>query len=86
MPATSLRCRSCATEYALEDGDTVVIDVEARTLSVELSDDELGARLARWSSPPPRYTNGVFAKYAALVSSASEGAVTRAQPAAYTQT
>ena len=47
---------------------------------------ELTERLARWSPPPPRYTNGVFAKYAALVSSASEGAVTRAQPAAYTQT
>jgi dihydroxy-acid dehydratase len=63
-----------------------VIDVEARTLSVELSDDELDARLARWSPPPPRYETGVFAKYAALVSSASEGAVTRAQPAPYTQT
>ena len=62
----------------VEDGDTVVIDVEARTLSVELSDDELQARLAKWSPPPPRYENGVFAKYAALVSSASEGAITRA--------
>ena len=62
---------------ALEDGDTVVIDVEARTLSVELSEDELAARLARWSPPRPRYEDGVFAKYAALVSSASEGAVTR---------
>ena len=62
---------------ALQDGDTVVIDVEARTLSVELSDDELAARLARWRPPPPRYESGVFAKYAALVSSASEGAVTR---------
>jgi dihydroxy-acid dehydratase len=62
---------------ALQDGDTVVIDVEARTLSVELSDDELAARLERWSPPPPRYATGVFAKYAALVSSASEGAVTQ---------
>ena len=62
---------------ALEDGDMVVIDVEARTLSVELSEDELAARLARWSPPRPRYEDGVFAKYAALVSSASEGAVTR---------
>jgi dihydroxy-acid dehydratase len=62
----------------VEDGDTVVIDVEARTLSVELSDDEMQARLAKWSPPPPRYENGVFAKYAALVSSASEGAITRA--------
>jgi dihydroxy-acid dehydratase len=62
---------------ALVDGDTIVLDVEARTLSVELSDDELAARLANWSPPPPRYSSGVFAKYAALVSSASAGAVTR---------
>jgi dihydroxy-acid dehydratase len=62
---------------ALREGDTVVIDVEARELRVELSDDELAARLADWSPPPPRYSEGVFAKYAALVSSASEGAVTR---------
>jgi dihydroxy-acid dehydratase len=64
---------------ALRDGDTVVVDVEARELRVELSDDELAARLADWSPPEPRYTSGVFAKYAALVSSASEGAVTRAR-------
>jgi dihydroxy-acid dehydratase len=62
---------------ALQDGDVVVIDVEARELRVELSDDELAARLADWPAPEPRYTKGVFAKYAALVSSASEGAVTR---------
>ncbi|HET9213481.1 MAG TPA: dihydroxy-acid dehydratase [Gaiellaceae bacterium] len=63
---------------ALRDGDTVVVDVEARELRVELSDDEIAARLAEWTAPAPRYTSGVFAKYAALVSSASEGAVTRA--------
>jgi dihydroxy-acid dehydratase len=62
---------------ALEEGDQVVVDVEARELRVELSDDELAARLAAWAPPPPRYTEGVFAKYAALVSSPSEGAVTR---------
>ena len=62
---------------ALEDGDIVVIDVEARELRVELAEDELAARLRSWTAPPPRYTEGVFAKYAALVSSASEGAVTR---------
>ena len=61
---------------ALQDGDTIVIDVEARELRVELSEDELAARLRDWAPPPPRYTSGVFAKYAALVSSASEGAVT----------
>ena len=65
---------------ALEEGDIVVIDVEARELRVELSNDEIAARLADWSPPPPRYTEGVFAKYAALVSSASEGAVTRPSP------
>ena len=63
---------------ALEEGDTVVMDVEARELRVELSADEIETRLRAWSPPPPRYTEGVFAKYAALVSSASEGAVTRA--------
>ena len=62
---------------ALREGDTVVIDVEAGQLHVELSDDELAARLADWRPPPPRYESGVLAKYAALVSSASEGAVTR---------
>jgi dihydroxy-acid dehydratase len=61
----------------LEDGDVVVVDVEARELRVELSDDELATRLGTWSAPPPRYATGVLAKYAALVSSASEGAVTK---------
>jgi dihydroxy-acid dehydratase len=62
---------------ALRDGDTIVLDVEARELRVELSDDEIAARLRDWTPPLPRYTEGVFAKYAALVASASEGAVTR---------
>jgi len=63
---------------ALREGDQVVVDVDARELRVELSDDELAARLRDWTPPPPRHTSGVFAKYAALVSSASEGAITRA--------
>jgi dihydroxy-acid dehydratase len=62
---------------ALRDGDTVVVDAEAQELRVELSDDELAERLRDWRAPEPRYTTGVLAKYAALVSSASEGAVTR---------
>jgi dihydroxy-acid dehydratase len=62
---------------ALQDGDTVVIDVDAQELRVELSDDEIAARLADWQPPEPRYESGVLAKYASLVSSASEGAVTR---------
>ena len=65
---------------ALQNGDTVVIDVEARELRVELTESELAARLRDWTPPAPRYTDGVFAKYAALVSSASEGAVTRPVP------
>jgi dihydroxy-acid dehydratase len=63
---------------ALQEGDTIAIDVRAREIRVELSDDEIAARLRDWTPPAPRYTSGVFAKYAALVSSASEGAVTRA--------
>lgn len=61
---------------ALRDGDTIVIDVASRRLSVELSDAELQTRLATWTAPAPRYTTGVLAKYARLVSSASTGAVT----------
>ncbi|HEY8460830.1 MAG TPA: dihydroxy-acid dehydratase [Blastocatellia bacterium] len=64
---------------ALREGDVIVIDIEKRRLDVELSDDEIKARLAEWKSPPPRYASGVFHKYAALVSSASEGAITRAE-------
>jgi dihydroxy-acid dehydratase len=62
---------------ALREGDIIKLDIEARRLDVELSDDELRARLDDWTAPPPRYTEGVLAKYAALVSQASEGAVTR---------
>ena len=62
---------------ALREGDMIVFDVEARELRVELSEDEIAARLRDWTPPRPRYTTGVLAKYASLVSSASEGAVTR---------
>ena len=61
---------------ALADGDTVVFDINARRLDVELGAEEIGRRLATWHEPEPRYKTGVFAKYARLVSSASEGAVT----------
>ena len=61
----------------VQDGDMIEFDIEARELRVELSADEIEARLRDWSPPPPRYTTGVLAKYAALVSSASEGAITR---------
>ena len=60
---------------ALQEGDIVVIDVDKRALSVELSAQEMETRLKAWSAPPPRYTHGVMARYAALVSQANEGAV-----------
>ena len=61
----------------VRDGDAIVFDVDARRLDVEVSEQEMDARLRRWSAPAPRYASGVMAKYARLVSSASEGAVTR---------
>jgi len=60
----------------VQDGDIVEFDVEARELRLELSDDEIAARLRDWTPPEPRYTTGVLAKYARLVSSSSLGAVT----------
>jgi dihydroxy-acid dehydratase len=63
---------------ALHDGDIVVIDVENRSIDVELSDAVLSDRLRTWSPPPPRYSSGVMAKYARLVGSAATGAVTNA--------
>jgi dihydroxy-acid dehydratase len=61
---------------AVKNGDTVVIDVKRRRLDVELSAAEIRKRLKGWRTPRPRYTWGVLAKYARLVSSASGGAVT----------
>jgi dihydroxy-acid dehydratase len=60
----------------VEDGDEIVIDVDAKTLDLDVPADVLAERRARWTPPAPRYRGGVMAKYAALVSSASEGAVT----------
>ena len=60
----------------VEEGDPITIDVDARRVDLEVREDELASRLAAWSAPAPRYTRGVMAKYAALVSSASLGAVT----------
>jgi dihydroxy-acid dehydratase len=61
---------------AVKDGDQITIDIDARRLDVELSDEEIAKRVAAYESPEPRYKRGVMAKYAASVSSASEGAVT----------
>ncbi len=60
----------------VEEGDPIVIDVDRKALDLDVPADELARRRARWSAPEPRYPGGVMAKYAALVSSASEGAVT----------
>ena len=60
----------------VRDGDMIVMDVESRDLSVRLSDEELAPRRREWVAPPQRYTSGVMAKYAKLVSSAARGAVT----------
>jgi dihydroxy-acid dehydratase len=62
---------------AVRDGDMVRFDVNRRLLEVEISDDVLRQRMKEWKPPQPRYPTGVFAKYAALVSSASQGAITR---------
>ncbi len=62
---------------ALREGDIVTFDLEKRLLNVDLTDEEIKQRLADWTAPTPRYKTGVFAKYSALVSSASEGAITR---------
>ena len=63
---------------AVRDGDMIRFDVKERVLEVELSAEDLRQRMKEWTPPQPRYATGVFAKYAALVSSASQGAVTTA--------
>ncbi|MGH3075748.1 MAG: dihydroxy-acid dehydratase, partial [Gaiellales bacterium] len=60
----------------VQEGDEIVIDVEARRLDIAVSETVLAERRERWQAPPARYLGGVMAKYAALVSSASDGAVT----------
>jgi len=62
---------------AVRDGDTIVFDIAKRELNLDISREEMDARLRQWSPPPARYKTGVMAKYAKLVSSAAEGAVTR---------
>ncbi|OLT58699.1 dihydroxy-acid dehydratase [Moorena bouillonii] len=60
----------------VQEGDMITIDAHQRTLQLNLSDQELEQRRASWQPPKPRYTTGVLAKYATLVSSSSVGAVT----------
>jgi len=61
---------------AVREGDSITIDANAGVINLDVAPAELKRRLAAWKPPAPRYTSGVFAKYCALVSSASEGAVT----------
>jgi dihydroxy-acid dehydratase len=62
---------------ALRDGDEITLDADRRQISVALSDEEIARRVAAYEPPPPQYATGVLAKYAKLVSSADEGAITR---------
>jgi dihydroxy-acid dehydratase len=61
---------------AVRDGDTIELDIPSRRLSLAVPAAEISGRLASWTAPPARYTTGVLAKYARLVASASQGAVT----------
>jgi dihydroxy-acid dehydratase len=61
---------------AVEEGDTITIDIANRTIDVALTPEEIQKRMAKWKAPERRYKTGVFAKYVAAVSSASEGAIT----------
>jgi dihydroxy-acid dehydratase len=61
---------------AVEEGDEIVIDVDRKALDLMVDPAEIERRLAAWSPRPPNYAGGVLAKYAALVGSASSGAVT----------
>ena len=61
---------------AVREGDKITFDIPARTLTLEVSDEEIAARLKNWKAPEARYKRGVFAKYANSVSSASQGAIT----------
>ena len=61
----------------LQEGDIVTLDIPQRGLNVQLTAEQLADRRAAWQPLPPKYTSGVLAKYAKLVSSAAEGAVTR---------
>jgi dihydroxy-acid dehydratase len=61
---------------AIAEGDSISIDIAQRRIDIEVAPETLAKRLAGWQAPAPRYRSGVFAKYSALVSSASDGAIT----------
>ena len=60
----------------MHEGDSITIDAENRLLQLNVSEEEISSRRAKWQPPEPRYTRGVLAKYAKLVSTASKGATT----------
>jgi dihydroxy-acid dehydratase len=60
----------------VREGDRITIHPGDRTISLEAGDEEIVARLSRWKAPEPKYLRGVMGKYARLVGSASQGAVT----------
>jgi dihydroxy-acid dehydratase len=62
----------------IREGDRIVIDVTARTIDLDVDDDELARRRTEWKLPEPRYTSGVLAKYARLAQGAERGAITEA--------
>ena len=68
-------CARCSR--VIQEGDTITIDLDAATIDVDLSDAELASRLAALPNRPIPYRRGVLAKYARLVSSASQGAITQ---------
>jgi dihydroxy-acid dehydratase len=61
---------------AIHEGDRILIDAQKRKIEIEISDAEIARRMSQWKAPAGHYKTGVFAKYAALVSSAAEGAIT----------
>ncbi len=61
---------------AVEEGDIISLDIKKRTIDLDIPQNVLQDRLRKWSTPEPKYRSGVFAKYVALVGSASQGALT----------
>jgi dihydroxy-acid dehydratase len=62
----------------VEEGDSITVDADRGVVDLDIAPEELARRMAAWKPRAPRYRTGVFAKYCALVQSASEGAITRA--------
>jgi dihydroxy-acid dehydratase len=65
---------------AVQEGDIIAIDIEKRTIDLEVNAETLAERMKGWMPPAPKYETGVFAKYVACVGSAAEGAVTFRPP------